>query len=154
WSKEMRDGVTAARDAGVNVAFLGSTAGFRQVRFEPSSLGTERHVVNFRIARDDPLFHVDDSRVTVDWRAPPVNRPESELNDVEYACNIPRTVDMVVADASSWLFAGTGLRDGDRLSNVVGIEYDGVAPGAPTPSSIQIVARSSTTCRGRPAFAD
>ena len=39
WSKEMRDGVEAARDAGVNLIFLGANASFRRIRLEPSALG-------------------------------------------------------------------------------------------------------------------
>jgi len=41
WSKEMRDGVEGARDKGVNLAFLGANAAFRQIRFEPYGHRTE-----------------------------------------------------------------------------------------------------------------
>ncbi len=34
WSKSMRDGMEAARDHGVNLAFFGANAAYRQIRFE------------------------------------------------------------------------------------------------------------------------
>ncbi|HZU42190.1 MAG TPA: N,N-dimethylformamidase beta subunit family domain-containing protein, partial [Terriglobales bacterium] len=42
WSKEMRDNVEAARDAGVNLAFLAGNEIYWQVRFEASALGANR----------------------------------------------------------------------------------------------------------------
>jgi hypothetical protein len=150
----MRTGMTRARDEGVNLALLGSTAGFRQIRFQPSPTGLDRRMVNYRIARNDPLFGRDNDRVTVDWRSAPVRMPESEMNGVAYRCHIFSRYDMVIANASSWLFAGTSLHDGDHLRDVVGNEYDAVWPNLPTPSSLEILARSPTVCAGRPDFAD
>ncbi|HEU5374093.1 MAG TPA: N,N-dimethylformamidase beta subunit family domain-containing protein, partial [Ktedonobacteraceae bacterium] len=40
WSKEMRDGVEQARDAGVGLAFFGANASFWQIRYAPDSQGT------------------------------------------------------------------------------------------------------------------
>jgi hypothetical protein len=48
WSPAMRDTMTAARDAGVNVAFLGANACFRRIRFQPGQLGDAREVVCYR----------------------------------------------------------------------------------------------------------
>src|SRR5436305_225445 len=42
YSTEMRNGLTRARDAGVNVAFLGANAVYRHIRFAPSALGDFR----------------------------------------------------------------------------------------------------------------
>ena len=39
WSPPERANVTAARDAGVNLAFLGANAMFRRTRLEPTSAG-------------------------------------------------------------------------------------------------------------------
>ena len=39
WSKEMRDAVETARDAGVHLAFFGANASYTQVRFESSAAG-------------------------------------------------------------------------------------------------------------------
>jgi len=153
WSKEMRDGVEAARDAGVNLIFLGANASFRRIRLEPSALGANRHEVNYRVASEDPLDKVDPARVTTSWRDSPSPRPESSMIGNFYECN-PVNADMVVGEASSWVFSGTGLKDGDKLAKLVGNEYDRVTPERPTPSDIEVLAHSPVVCRGAKSFSD
>ena len=154
WSKEMRDGVEAARDRGVNVAFFGANAVFRAIRLAPSDLGPNRRQVNYRVASADPLHGVDDSRVTVSWREPPLNRPESTLVGAFYQCN-PVKADFVVADASAWVFTGTGLRTGDRIPGLVGPEYDRYDVNAPLPPGpVQVLGHSPLRCGGGPSYAD
>ncbi|MFN8035417.1 MAG: DUF6605 domain-containing protein [Acidimicrobiia bacterium] len=153
WSLAMRDGVEAARDRGVNVAFLGANAVFRRIRFEPSRLGPMRHEVNYRSARLDPATGRNDAEVTTSWREPPSARPESSLTGVLYECN-PVNVDGVVADASSWVLAGSGLVNGDHVPGLVGSEYDRVTPQAPTPPTIQVLFHSPLTCRKKRSFSD
>ena len=153
WSPTMRAGAEAARDHGVNLAFLGANAVFRRIRFEPSPLGPDRHQVNYKIGREDPLYGKDNAAVTADWREPPLPRPESELTGVLYECN-PVRADMRITDPSAWVFDGTDLGTGDRLPAVVGPEYDRVFPGPSTPSSVEILAHSPLRCRGRKSFAD
>ena len=64
----MRSGVEAARDRGVNLAFFGSNAINRHIRFESSPLGPDRHEVAYKAASEDPLTGKDNAEVTVDWR--------------------------------------------------------------------------------------
>jgi hypothetical protein len=154
WSLEMRTAVERARDSGVNVAFFGANAVFRSIRLAPSGLGPARREVNYRSAQSDPLHGIDDTRVTVSWRDPPLNRPESTLIGAFYQCN-PVKADMVVADGSAWVFAGTNLAGGDRLADLVGPEYDRYdvnAPGPPGP--VQVLAHSPVRCGGRASFSD
>jgi hypothetical protein len=154
WSKEMRDGVEAARDRGMNLAFFGANAVFRAIRLDPSDLGPNRRQVNYRVASADPLDGIDDSRVTVSWREPPLNRPESTLVGAFYQCN-PVEADFVVADAAAWVFAGTGLRNGDRIHDLVGPEYDRYDVNAPLPPGpVQVLAHSPLRCGGRASFSD
>jgi hypothetical protein len=153
WSTSMRDGASAARDAGVNIAFLGANAVYRHIRFESSPLGADRHIVCYKSRKEDPLNGVDDAEVTVSWRNAPVNLPESALLGPMYDC--PDTHgDVVVADASVWVFAGTGMHDGDTIPDGVDLEVDKIFPGAPTPTRIQILAHSPIACPGRSSFAD
>ena len=62
---------------GVNLAFLGANACYRQIRFEPSPLGPNRHQVCYKSAAEDPMTGQNDALVTVNWAQPPVSRPES-----------------------------------------------------------------------------
>jgi hypothetical protein len=153
WSKSMRDGVESARDHGVNLVFMGANASFRRIRLEPSAIGDRRHEVNYRVARDDPYYGKDNSQVTTSWRDPPDPRPESSMIGDYYECN-PVDASMVIAEADSWIFAGTGWKNGDQLPHVVGNEYDRVTPEAPTPSDIEVVAHSPVVCRGHKSYSD
>ena len=152
WSTAMRDAVTRARDAGVNVAFLGANAVFRHIRFGATPTGPDRLEINYK-RLSDPLYHHDNQEVTVDWREPPVPRPESTLTGVFYECN-PVKADMVVTDPGNWLFAGTQAAAGLRLPGLVGPEYDRVNPGAPTPGTIEVLTHSPVRCRGVGSYSD
>ena len=153
WSTGMRDAATAARADGVNIAFLGANAIYRHIRLEPSPLGDDRHVVAYKRADEDPLFGVNNAEVTVNWRAAPVSKPESELLGAMYECN-PVHADMVVNDADQWVFKDTGMHDGARIPGAVDMEYDRIFPNAPTPGSIQVMAHSPLSCKGQPRAAD
>jgi hypothetical protein len=153
WSTAMRDGALAARDQGVNIAFLGANAVYRHIRMQASPLGEDRQEVDYKSASEDPMSATDPAETTVNWRLPPLSWPESQLLGEMYECN-PVNDDMVVSDASSWLFAKTGLHDGDHLAGLVGAEYDRINTHAPTPRSIQVLAHSPVDCNGRESHAD
>jgi hypothetical protein len=153
YSMAMRDGLRSARDHGVNLAFLGANAIYRHIRFAPSSLGPDRLEIDYKSATEDPLEGRDNADVTVDWRDPPNNMPESTIIGDFYQCN-PVHADMVVTDAANWLFAGSGAFNGERLTNVVGSEYDRYDSAAPGPPNVEILTHSPLTCRGKPDYSD
>jgi hypothetical protein len=153
WSTAMRDGAMAARDHGVNIAFLGANAVYRHIRMQPSPLGEDREEVDYKSAFEDPVSGVDDAEVTVDWRQPPLSWSETQLVGPMYECN-PVHADMVIVDASSWLFAKSGVHDGDRVAGLVGTEYDRVMTYAPTPRSLEVLSHSPVDCRGQQSHAD
>ncbi|MGH9069196.1 MAG: N,N-dimethylformamidase beta subunit family domain-containing protein [Acidimicrobiales bacterium] len=153
WSAPMYDGALSARNAGVNLMVLGANACYRHIRFEPSPLGPDRHQVCYKVATEDPLYGKDNASVTSDWPDPPVPRPESLVFGNMYQSN-GVDADLVVADASSWVYAGTGLHDGDRLSKVVGPEYDGYDPAVPSPTNLSVLAHSPVIAFGQAGYAD
>jgi hypothetical protein len=153
WSKEMFDGAQNARDHGVNLAFFGANAIYRQIRLMPSPLGPARREVNYR-STADPIRRTDPALTTVSWRESPVNRPEQTLIGEQYECN-PVRADLVVSDASSWIYAGTGLKNGDHVPITVGTEYDRFDPNvAGAPQNVDIIAHSPVRCQGRSSYAD
>jgi hypothetical protein len=109
--------------------------------------------VNYKIGTEDPLYGIDDPAVTSNWRADPVFEPESRLLGAMYECN-PVHADMVVADGSNWVFAGTGLGSNAHIPLGVEMEYDSIHEPAPTPMNIQILAHSPVYCGGVNDFAD
>jgi len=151
WSPQMRTGAEQARDQGVNLAFFGANAVFRKIRFQPSQLGTDRQEVDYKSAREDPMNGIDNAAVTVDWRLPPISKPESTLIGDFYDCN-PVKADMVVGDPSAWVYAGTGLDKVDRLKNLVGPEYDRFDPSGP--KNVQVMARSPVNCHGKASYSE
>jgi len=154
WSLTMRQAVETARDTGVNLMFLAANAVYRHIRLLPSSLGPDRHIVDYKSAHEDPLSGIDNGDVTVDWRDAPNNLPEEALIGDYYQCN-PVHADLVVADPSSWVFAGTGLNDGSRLTGVVGSEYDRYVPGIKgAPDNVEVLSHSPLRCRGKADYSD
>ena len=153
WSERMRDGVEAARDKGVNVMFLGANALFRRIRLAASPLGPDRLEVNYRTTDGDLQYQRTRREPTTQWRSAPQARPESSLTGTYYECN-PVNVDGVVADPSSWVFAGTGLEKGDHLHLLIGTEYDRVTPSVPTPPDIEVLLHSPLRCSGRRSYSD
>jgi len=150
WSKQMRAALTAARDRGVNVAFLGANDVYRRIRLQPSVNGANRQMINYKVGADDPVKTED---TTADWPHAPFKDPEASLTGVQYRCARARA-DMVVADPDAWLFRGLGLTAGQKLPGLVGPEFDRVALGVPTPRPIQIMAHSPVSCYGYPEFSD
>ncbi|MEV4434373.1 N,N-dimethylformamidase beta subunit family domain-containing protein [Streptomyces sp. NPDC049585] len=148
WTPAMRRAVTAARDAGTNVAFLGANACFRRIRLE------RRLVVCYKTDWHlDPLAGSDDAAVTTDWREPPHPDPENSLTGTLYESN-PTSADYVVTEPGHWIFEGTGAGRGTAFPNLVGTEYDRVDAGPGTPRPLQILAHSPLVCRGVRSFAN
>lgn len=137
WSWDMRAHVEAARDRGVHLAFLGADVCFWQIRFEPNARGAiDRTIVAYKEAAGDLDPFAIDSRpqnnrqITGRWRDRPTFRPEERLVGVMYAAD-PVDADIVVSNASHWVFAGTGLRNGDALRGLLGYEVDAIYGDGP-----------------------
>src|SRR5215469_3937956 len=154
WTPPERAQVTAARDAGMNVAFLGANAMFRRTRLASTRLGARRLVICYKTSYwQDPMYGKDNALVTSDWREPPHPDPESSLTGTLYESN-PTDAPYVVASPHAWMFTGTGVRKGTRFRALVGIEYDRVNPGSPVERPIEILSHSPVTCRGVNSYSD
>jgi len=135
WSGPMRDHVEAARDAGINLGFFSGNTSYWQVRFTPSPLtgDSSRTMVGYKDQWfRDPMSPA--SRKTNEWRLAPVNRPEDAMIGVRYITQARPP--LVVDDASHWVFTGTGLQNGDVLTNpdgspFLGYEVDAMGPASP-----------------------
>ncbi len=141
WSAPMRDGAAQALTHGVNLAFLGANVRYRQIRFEPSPLGPNRHQVCYKSAAEDPMTGQDDAVVTVNWPEAPVSRPEAQLIGSTYQ-DVQASADMVIADPSSWALQGTGLVANQILPKVVEGEFDRYVPGGGGPADLDVIAHS------------
>ena len=150
WTPAERSHVTAARDAGVNLAFLGANAMFRRTRLDEGG----RLVICYKTSyTEDPEYGKDNALVTSDWREAPDPDPESSLIGTIYE-GYPAVAPYVVVSPKSWLFAGTGVPKRASFHNLIGIEYNRVNPAYPVPRPIQVLSHSPLVCQGASSFAD
>lgn len=155
WSWSMRDNLKAARDAGMHLAFFGANAVYWQVRFEasPATQAANRVLVAYKDkAKDDPYSKDDDPSndrfITVRWHSELVVRPEDSLVGQHYVLD-PVDGDIVISNASHWVFENTELHEGSRLVGLLGYEVDGIA-GNPRPG-LEILAISKAADIGNPS---
>jgi hypothetical protein len=146
WTHEMRQHVEAAVGTGVNVAFFAGNSIWWQIRYEPSAANNHapnRTVVCYKSATNDPFTGKDNTRVTVNFYNPPLHWPEQpflgEMSAGYGSYNNP----LRVADASSWIYAGTGAKNGDLIGDIVGYEWDNINPAYPIPAGVHVFAASS-----------
>jgi hypothetical protein len=154
WTPGERANVTAARDKGVNLAFLGANAMFRRTRLEATAVGNSRLVICYKTDYTaDPMYGKDAALVTADFRAGPGAEPESSLIGTIYE-GYPVDASYVVASPGSWVFAGTGVTAGASFPHLVGVEYDRVNPAYPVQRPIEVLSHSPLTLHGARSYGD
>jgi hypothetical protein len=153
WTKTMRDAWDAARDHGVNLAFLGGNDGYWQARYADSS---DRTLIEYRSAALDP--NPDPAQKTVEFRALNPPRPECLLQgeqDLVGLSSNPPQPDYAVAPtalSNPW-FAGTGFTPSTTVPGVVGYEWDTAGqPGCPAVQ--RLFTWAGTNTYGDPSQAD
>ncbi len=145
WSTAMRQHVTAARDAGISLAFLGANDVYWHIRLQPSPLGLDREIVCYK-ATDDPMAGKEPTETTVRWRESPVNQPENTLLGGMYAGIVTDNWPLVLASGAEQFANGTALHAGSSLPGLVGGEYDRIVDNGLTPSNLKVVAESPIHC--------
>ena len=161
WSMEQRNNVERSRDNGINLAFFSANTAYWRVRFDPASSGQAHRVMS--IYKDttgigsgellDPIAHIDPAAATTLFRSPQVDRPENALLGVGYIGDIGcggiyQGFDYIVSNATDPYYAHTGLQNGDRLSGLVGYEYDAVLNNGSTPVDLVVLSRSPVPSGG------
>ena len=144
WTYSERVAVQNATARGVNVVYFGAAAMVRHARLQSSTLGPDREEVDYRSSYEDPLNGVGNPmQVTGNtWESPPADwSPIGQIGE-EYSGYLSPGdyAPMVISDASSWVFAGTGLQNGSSLADVIASDFDHVISGAP--ADMQFLAHS------------
>lgn len=147
WSLAERNAAVSAEGHGLNLAFFGASGVLRHVRSQPSPLGGDRELVDYRDSAADPLNGKGNPlEVTGNtWASSPANWPEDDFVGENYNGFLEPGVHSVltVADDSAWIFAGTGLHNGSALPAVIASDVDSLEPGQGHPAGVQVLAHSA-----------
>lgn len=154
WSQPMREQVEGAVAAGVGAAYLTANNVYWRVRFSPGASGVADRVMTCYKTDPDPGAAAPDA--TTLWRDLPASagggghgrRAEQGLLGVQYVGIVDGFHPLVVDAAGHWVWAGTGVRAGDRIPLLVGGEADGRMPRMPLPVGEQTLLSASPFPRG------
>ncbi|PMB04903.1 Ig domain-containing protein group 1 domain-containing protein [Fischerella thermalis CCMEE 5273] len=152
WSKEMRDYVEAARNAGINIGFFSANTCYWRVRFENSTPAAGQVQSNRVMAcykQDwalDPVAQQQGpSAATNKFRSVQNQRPENALLGVMYGSDLDAYYsgyNFVVTNSSDPYYANTGLQNGDQLALLVGYEWDFIVNNGSSPANLVVLAES------------
>lgn len=144
WTREQRDAVDLALDAGVNLAFLSGNEAYWQSRLERAGNGAPSRVLTvYKDPALDPVARDDPRASTSLFAEAPVSRPQSRLSGLAYGSNTtPAYQPWRPANADHWIFEGTGIEEGDAFDGIVGYEYDHMAVPEERPVGLEVVGSS------------
>jgi hypothetical protein len=161
WSYEMRTNVTAARDQGVNLGFFSADTSNWQIRYEPSPItgDVDRTQVGYKeqwMIDPDTANPATYYLITANWgqtRFTYPGHPEDAFIGAMYNGAEPTDGDIIVTDASNWVFANTGLTNGGAITGLLG--YEASAEEGNQPANTILLAHSPYTApNGSTAYGD
>ena len=149
WSREMYDNVKAAIGAGVSVGFLSSDTCWGLIPFWPSGdRGTPHRVISagrtVRPARTRAVKKYPGA-----GPVPTVWADGSRLIGARNVYPWSGGADWICSAEKHWLFAGTGMKNGDRIPGLVGWEWMSRSREHPRPGGCGPGPRFSGRRRGR-----
>jgi hypothetical protein len=140
WSIEMYRNVKAAIDGGVSVGFFGANMCFGMVPFLPSTSGTPDRVITRKgkFGPLDPAILKDHPEYGLFRESGP-----SEATIVGASCKYAHMnvgADWICSTPNSWVYDGTGMKQGDAIPGLIGYETEGDPIDLP---GLEVVARGS-----------
>ncbi|WP_051942728.1 N,N-dimethylformamidase beta subunit family domain-containing protein [Streptacidiphilus rugosus] len=132
WSSSMRRVAEAAVRSGTHLAYFASNNVYWKIRTGTGDSGFSQ----MTCYKDDHDPVQDPTGATTMWRRVRPDRSEAEqgLLGTQYNGILDRAVPLVVTEPGHWFWSGTGLAAGDRVTNLVVGEADGLTPGMPRPA--------------------
>lgn len=148
WDLRERKAADTAHKHGVNLAFFAASGVLRHVRLEKSPLGPDRQEVDYRDSSEDPLNGKGKPREVTGntWASPPANWSETPLVGESYNGFLEphaKHAGLTVTDSAAWIFARTGLHDGQTVPGVIASDVDSLQPGGNHPKNVQVLAHSA-----------
>ena len=127
------DTVAAARNLGINIAFMGANDAYWQSRLESSPTGPDRHLAIYR----DPLLdpQTDWQKVTTAFANPRINTPPSLLTG-EKTAGVHVTGTLKAVNIPGWLHLPKSAELSGWAANS---EIDGLASGSAAPPKTHLI---------------
>lgn len=149
WSLAMFHNVKASVARGLNVAFFSGNAVCGVLDFSPSARGAPHRVLR-RIGQYGPV-QPQSAREFPELLELKHNGPnEAALIGARSTFPVWGGADWICAQEKHWLFADTGMKNGDAIRGLVGWEFHGDPAEIP---GLEVVARSRVKNRGGEADA-
>jgi hypothetical protein len=137
WSRQQFDHVLAAVKGGMNAAFLSGNTCCFVTPFFPSSGQVPQRIIT-RAGRYGGI-RPKEERYMADL---PVEAPnEATLIGAQTVSPFNGSGDWIVSKPDHWMFAGTGMKKGDRIPGLVGWEFHGEPADIP---GLEVVAEGPT----------
>ena len=122
WTQEMYDNVSRARDEGVNLAFFSGNSISGRISLKPSTDGRPNRVFGR------------------------IDRFRNEMELMGASSHGVGMADWVCETPDHWVYAGTGMKKGDAIPNLIGWEYH----GKPVGSAPSLIVLATSPIRGKP----
>jgi hypothetical protein len=145
WSLDMFQNVKAAMAAGVNVAFFSGNTCCGVIPFLPSSSGVPNRIIS-RIGQYGPIQDAAVKNGFPELLDLKHNGPnEATLIGARSTFPVTGGADWICSKEKHWIFAGTGMKNGDRVPGLVGWEWHGDAADIP---GLEVVGQGDLVNRG------
>jgi hypothetical protein len=144
WSLDMFHNVQAAIAAGVNVAFLSGNTCCGVISVSPSGRGVPNRVIS-RIGQYGPIQEAAVKNGFPELLDLKHNGPnEATLIGARSTFPVTGGADWICVKEKHWLFAGSGMKNGDRIPGLVGWEWHGDPADIP---GLEIVGQGDVVSR-------
>ena len=144
WTREMYDNMLAAVGAGLNAAFFSGDTCWGLVPFLPSSRGMPYRVMT-RLGRFGPHEDAAVAKYPELTRFKQSAPTEAWLIGARDVYPYGGIADWICRDEKHWIFAGTGMKDGEGIPGLVGFEWKGDPADI---AGLRVVAHGPVTYNG------
>lgn len=124
WTRPMYDTLQAAVDGGLNAAFLSGNTCWGLISLLPGGSGAPNRIVE-RVGQFGP----PEDRAVEAWPETKLFKQtaptEAGLIGARNLFPYTGVADWICRDAGHWIYRGTGIKNGDRIKNLIGWEWLG-----------------------------
>jgi hypothetical protein len=131
WSQSMRNNVVSWIGSGKSLAMFSANNIYWRVRFDSNAAGLPDRLMS--CFKGYPEASTEKTILFVD-----LGQSEAQIEGVEFAGAAYDDSDWVVTNANHWIYANTGLNNGNHIAGVIGGEWDRSV--AQTPSDTTTIA--------------